>query len=641
LVVGSTVFAATVIALPQIGEAQPGRPVVPAVAGPPSTVRDIGATSARPIPVGQRILGVSGSDVTSTNCYLENASQTLCFSVNNGSTDGEWIASVRLTFPTMVGNWQAACKPGFQDQTDSVGYAVNMNCSTPLVNQVLFESADTDGLGEISSGASWNACVDVTIPSGYDGPRVVSWVLSGDDAGSESGSLEMEKCTPLRLTPSQVAIEGCNGMAQALEFTLENYDAGNATVDLHYDAARATFSGPTSLQIQQGEVITFTAQFEPQLCLNPGEMITAGLVVEAGGHVDASFVEQTITEQAGWQRREDSPIPSMDGAVVWASHRDGGLWSIGGYGSDGAAQRFDPASGHWDALQSAVVITPVIEYPMDGCYGLDGPNQDTAHEIVVLFPDTIITDCLHVYDITADGWYTREIPGFFPPGYEGRWGLDIASLLNNPAIQPGIANTNVCYLSGGSTQEGGGRVRDLWLYEPATNGGRFVGNYQAPVWFGFHASWYVPWIGDDGAICVAGGVDHNHQINNTTQCYDIGADAFRDLNADLGTLPEAWWGMADGWQVTDHGYELWVANGVAQDGTLLPASAYFREGMTSFAYGPSIPEGMYRLEGDGWGDQFFTLNGARGGFWYSDFSLQLAACPRCSRVFLPLTLCGD
>jgi len=96
--------------------------------------------------------------------------------------------------------------------------------------------------------------------------------------------------------------------------------------------------------------------------------------------------------------------------------------------------------------------------------------------------------------------------------------------------------------------------------------------------------------------------------------------------------------MADGWQITDDGYELWIANGVAQDGTLLPASAYIRQGMSNFAYGPAIPDGLYRLEGDAWQDQFYTLNGSRGGFWYSEFSLHLAPCPTCYKNYLPLVL---
>jgi hypothetical protein len=110
----------------------------------------------------------------------------------------------------------------------------------------------------------------------------------------------------------------------------------------------------------------------------------------------------------------------------------------------------------------------------------------------------------------------------------------------------------MCYLSGGSDQEGGGRMRNLWRYDPETNGGAYVGDFvDSTVVFGFHASWYVPWVGNDGGICVGGGVDHNHQINDTTRCYDIEDDSFNAANDNLGLLPEPWWGMADGWQITD------------------------------------------------------------------------------------------
>jgi len=508
---------------------------------------------------------------------------------------------------------------------------------------VVYASSDGDGFGEISNGASWMACVEVVVPAEYTGDRYIPWELHGDNSGSESDSIKIEKCTPLRLTPAHISIEGCNGMTQTLEFKLENYGAGDVNLDFTYDAPEADFTGYSPSSIQSGEIITFLTSLKPNLCLEPGEQINASLTVGAPGVLtDTSLITQTITENAGWRRRDDSPIPAMDNVVVWASHRDGGLWSIGGYGSNGATQRYYPTDGSWATFEPETVITPVIEYPMDGCYGLDGPNPDTAHEIVVLFPDTIVTDSLHVYDITADDWYTRPIPGFFPstpPIYIGHWGFDVVSLLNNPAVKPGITNKNMCYLSGGNHENpGGGRTRNLWRYDPETNGGEHIGEFSASVWFGFHASWYVPWVGDDGAICVAGGVDHNNQINDTTQCYDLGTSSFHAAGVDLGTLPEPWWGMADGWQITDDGYELWIANGAAQDGTLLPASAYIREGMSNFAYGPEIPDGMYRLEGDAWENQFYTLNGSRGGFWYSEFSLHLGSCPTCHRVYLPLTL---
>jgi hypothetical protein len=447
-----------------------------------------------------------------------------------------------------------------------------------------------------------------------------------------------------------MVITGCNGIAQSLDFELWNVSAGNANVDLFYNAPLGDFTGPTNFQINEGEIITFTTQFEPELCLEVGEEVLGNLTVLAqdSGHSDDSQISLRVSETAGWLRRADSITPTMDSVVVWASHRDGGLWSIGGYGSEGATQRFDPSSNTWETFESQTVITPMIEYPVDGCYGLDGPNPDTAHEIVVLFPDTLLTDTLHVFDITDKRWYKRPIPSFFPAvpsatyDYIGFWGFDVVSLLNNPVVHD-IPDTNSCYLSGGNHEKpGGGTTRNLWQYNPETNEGQYVGDFaDSGTVFGFHASWYVPWIGNQGAICVAGGADHNHYIHNSTQCYDIDANAFNALNADLGTLPERWWGMADGWQITDQGYELWVANGVAQDGTLLSSSAYFREGMSDFEYGPEIPHGLYRLEGDGWNNQFYTLNGSRGGFWYSEFSLHLTPCPTCYRIFTPIILEND
>jgi hypothetical protein len=323
-------------------------------------------------------------------------------------------------------------------------------------------------------------------------------------------------------------------------------------------------------------------------------------------------------------------IETMDNVVIWASHGDGGLWSVGGYKSGGVAQRYDLVTGAWIVYTNP--LTPVIEYPMDGCYGLNGD----AHEVIVLFPDTVVTGELQIFDITTKQWYTETTP----PGYpvEGRWGQDVVSMIQH-------TYQNVCYLSGGSPQEGGGRTRDLWVYTPTVNAASYVGPFTdtvppyttTPV-FNFHASWYVPWVGDEGGICVAGGLDHNGHAYDSTQCYDLHTGQFNEPNADLGKLPEPWWGMADGWQITASGYELWIANGVARDSTMLPASAYIREGMSNFAYGPAVPNELYRLEGSAWDNQFYTLNGSRGSFLPTDFSLHLASCPTCHRVYLPLVL---
>ena len=53
-------------------------------------------------------------------------------------------------------------------------------------------------------------------------------------------------------------------------------------------------------------------------------------------------------------------------------------------------------------------------------------------EIVVLFPDTIVTDTLHVYNITKDTWKQESVLSFYP--VDGRWAEDIVYLLNKPML---------------------------------------------------------------------------------------------------------------------------------------------------------------------------------------------------------------
>ncbi len=584
------------------------------------------------------IASVTSSTVETEHCYQDGTSQVLCFTVYNASTDGEWLDRVRLTFPTLEGAWNVTCHS--QDATDSIGYAVSFNCDgASITQQVVYSTTDSDGFGEISNGASWSFCVDADIPSGYDGDRIINWGLDGDEGNDITGQTTIEHCTPLWFKTTSRAVEGCNGLTQTHTFELWNVSAGSGTVNLTYDTSPegSVFTGPASFDLSNGGVVTFTTQFKPDLCLKDGQKVTATLTASGNGESDAStIVNTTITDLAGWQGRTSSISPTMDNVVVWASFDDGGLWSIGGYGSDGATQRYDPNADTWQTFEPETVITPPIEYPVDGCYGRNGDGD----EVVILFPDTLVTDTLHMFNITTRQWSTRPIPDFFPGDYIGHWGFDVVSLLNNPAVKSGIADKNMCYLSGGNHQKpGGGTTRNLWRYDPETNGGEWLGNFaDTDVVFGFHASWYVPWVGDDGAICVGGGADHNHIIHTKTQCYDLAAENFNDADDDLGPLPEPWWGMADGWQVQDGEYQIWIASGVAQDGTLLPASAYASATSGGFVQGPEVPVGLYRLEGTGFNGQFFTLGGSQGGFWYSKHTLRLVQCPTCYQNYLPAVL---
>jgi hypothetical protein len=570
---------------------------------------------------------VTGGGIFS--CYEPGQTQTLCFTVHNASSDNEWITGVRMTFPQLLGDWVVSCN--IQDPTDSLGNPVDMSCSNSFPYEVRYIDNDSDGLGEIISGASWSFCVDAAIPSGYVGPRLIHWQLDGDGDGVEphtiTGTIEQGQCAPLMIEPEYIAVEGCNGLPQNHDFAVWNNTGSSGTFNFIYEVPRdnASFYGPDSVPLPAGGILTFTAVLTPSVFLRPGEVVTAALIVEGNANSDVSLLVKTISDFAGWLKLSDIPTATMDNAVVWASHSDGGLWSIGGYDSKGAVQRYDPASDSW-SIHTAE-ISPTIEYPMDGCYGLDSQG----HEVVVLFPEPSgqVTSTLHRYDITDDHWDAPALPVGFPGA---RWSQDIVSLLN-------VTGENVCYLSGGAITEGGGGVKNLWEYYPDTNITIFLGNYSHhPEGFNFHASWYVPWIGAQGAICVAGGIDINGVSFSDSQCYLRQEATFNAPNADLGQLPTPWWGMADGWQVQDGRYQIWLANGVSQNGALLPATAYADEVTGGFVYGPEVPIGLYRLEGDGFDGRFYTEGGSKSGFQYSGYNLLLTRCPECFYLNLPVVI---
>lgn len=571
-----------------------------------------------PVPLGD-------SGVETDFCYETDATQTFCFTVYNGSPNHEWLDQITLTFPDDPGGLSAwtvsSCVS--QDSTDSLGHAVAFSC-TPSGNQVVYADNDGDD-GEIADGATWSACVEVAVPAGYTGDRYIPWVLHGDYGSSKSGSLRVERCTPLRLWPARADIAGCNGVPREIEFTLENHSGSSVEVHFTYDATDAEFSGTTGPYVMaSGDAVTLATVFVPGFYLEPGEIATAQLTAYGGGYEDTSLITETITSTPTWEREGDSPETAMDNVVIWANHADGGLWSVGGYSAATIAQRYDPDTGTWVTYTD--VLSPAIEYPMDGCYGL----RSDGDEIVVLFPDTVTTGTLQIWNITDRVWYQAPVP---TPGYppEGRWAQDVVSMLQH-------TGENVCYLSGGATSPGGGNTRDLWKYYPAENVAEYLGHFKSTTPFDFHASWYVPWVGAAGAICVAGGVDQSSTVLDMTQCYDLQTHTFRSPNVDLGTLPEPWWGMADGWRDTREGYELWVANGADSAFALLPASAFIRDDMNTFIYGPPVPVGLYRLEGDAWGKDFYTLGGSSGGFASTPTTLRLVFCPECYTNYLPLTL---
>jgi hypothetical protein len=566
---------------------------------------------------------VTGSDVTTGHCYEADASQTLCFSVYNGSFDGARLKHVRLTFPDYsgLGPWVVGCSS--QDTYDSAGYQVDFACTAPGTNEVVYEDP-SGGVNGITDKATWSFCVDAAIPAGYNGSRYVHWGIDSTYGPGMygprdlTGATEMDMCEPLMLTPSDRAVAGCAGVTQTHAFELWNNTASAGTFTLTYRvcSGEGTFTGPATLSLAAGERASFEAALRPDACLMSGWQILGIAEVEGNGYADEAYVAHTVSEFDGWAPQADSPYPAAYGAVVWAVH-DGGLWVLGGYYGDRAVQRYDPSSDAW-TYSYTKQPQPAIHYAGEGCYGLDADQ----HEVIVLFPDTTTTGKLQRYDITDDTWDTLSIPAGYPSG--GRRGQDVVSMY-------GPAGENVCYLTGGSTQSGGGgEVRDLWAYYPATSITVYLGSFsQQLLPFNHHASWYVPWVGAEGAICVAGGLGTSSSKDITdSQCYDLATETFNTPNSDLGPLPEPVFAVADGWKVHNGLHQIWLAGGQTGVHELEGRTVYADELTGGFVYGPELGSRTKYPEGDSWRGHFFV----HGGIAYKTAAAgveALAQCPPC------------
>ena len=303
-----------------------------------------------------------------------------------------------------------------------------------------------------------------------------------------------------------------------------------------------------------------------------------------------------------WEPRTATPFASMDNVFI---EYNGFGYLVGGYGAYGQVGIYDPVNNSWTT--GATEPAPQIAYTVDGCFGFN----ENGEPVIVLFNDTTSgANTLHRYNIATNSWDTPPVPAGFPSN--GLWAADIESIWR-------WTGQNVCYISGGATSPGGGNQSTLYEYHPDTNTVVNLGNFTLhPAGFDFHASWYVPWIGSQGAICVGGGVDYASGVFPDTQCYDIGAGAFNAPNADLGQMLEGVWGTADGVLYENGDYQLWVADGADAYFSLWPRSMYYSRNDGQWHYGPNPLYSVYRVEGDNVGDgqgcDFYVTTGSAGGF---------------------------
>lgn len=544
------------------------------------------------------------------------------FSTDSGAT---WSAPLRLNddatqrdqfFPTIVSNPNGILTVYWYDRRNDPD---NLNFE-------IYRTSSYDGgitwtpnirvSGTVSPLPPLNPHFDSDVPKCYMGEYQLADADSGKvylvwsdsrrwrdghrdpDGWFKSEPLPDGSGAPCLLPTFSPDVDSCPSSTETISLTLINNTGFSDTFLLSAltSGPVEVLSIPSSVDVGFGEYATIDVGVKILPGTLPGTAFSLSVTATAQSNptfADTAFVDGLTS--GAWQRRTDMATGVADPAVV---EYDGLLYVVGGHGSAGSVQIYDPQTDTWS--YGATEPTPAIEYPSDGCLGLD----ENGDPVIVLFPDGTgsVSGTIHRYHILGDSWDTLPAPPELPS--EGIWGHDIAVDREN----------NICYISGGATLPGGGNLKSLYAYYPDSNTAAYLGEFDhIPSGFSHHASWYVPWLGTDGSVCVGGGVDVMGTAYGDTQCYDLATGTFHLPNSDLGLLPVPLWGMADAERAQGRDHELWIAGGAEADfATLHPASYFFSERDWTWYEGPLLQKRVFRFEADGKENGLYALGGSEG-----------------------------
>ncbi|HOH19895.1 MAG TPA: kelch repeat-containing protein [Anaerolineaceae bacterium] len=635
LMVLSLATSAVGAAVPEDKETVPPPPVVAVSMG-------VNPDAALP---GGGVQSLAGSNVTfapgagGQPCYDPHVSQTLCFQSDSYSPDYEYVYNNWLKFPDTweVTNVYVAGTPtcdngswgDFSWSFQTAPYEVNI--------------AQTRYQGSGGAHCVATYCVDV-IPAGTADPTGVSWYFDGDGYGSiPHNPCSSDIYTPagqtacdewvnpqalvpicelqpgIYLEPETLYAEGCGGEEQVHTFTVSNTTGYDTLVDFDYVLAdfTGTFSGPAELVVANGASVTFDVFLEPHACLEDGRVIHAALDAEdlTYGYTDSSTIVKTITGGVNeWTQIATNPVVAMDN--VLAAY-NGMVWSITGYGSTGVST-YDPVADTWATIGSSA--PPFANYARSGC--------QVGNKVYIYGDANGGYTGLWSYDMDTNTW-AQETPAGTPPEQAGIWA---------PAWVADEAN-GICYMTGGATAPGGGNLTTVYAYDAVANAWLApLPNFTSPR--AFHAAFFFnrPADGHD-LLCVAGGVNSDSVVWDSTQCYDFTTAAWNGENTDLGAVPFGWWGMGYAQRSGDAGEELWLVNGADPAFAIANASWYYDVASgTWYEYGPLESGAVYRTAAVTLDETVYHVGGSTGGFTPSGLADKShTLCPECSMADLVAT----
>jgi uncharacterized repeat protein (TIGR01451 family) len=239
----------------------------------------------------------------------------------------------------------------------------------------------------------------------------------------------IHQCAPppgLYLTPSDLAVTGCNGISQTHSLHLYNETGAGGTFDLAYAVeGRGTVEGPPTLTVGSQLGVNFPITLTPDLCLPDGAQVVAQVTVTGNAYTATAQITQEIETTA--------ECPACDEEGWLAGH----VTDEGGAGVPcGAATVHVEPSGIDVPVDSSGYYTVAL-HPFDyqvtasaaGYPEVDGPHPvtvaldaATTRDFVLSRPEAVLDPHELTTIALAPGVATRTITitnsGGYPLSYE-------------------------------------------------------------------------------------------------------------------------------------------------------------------------------------------------------------------------------
>lgn len=371
------------------------------------------------------------------------------------------------------------------------------------------------------------------------------------------------KSVDLYLSPSISRASAGAGLVAGHELTILNNTGAGGTVSIDYAGGEWELSGPTTLEVANGESKKVSVLVTTPVGGHPGAADQVTLTASIGSY----GAEATLVTIVGWGLLPDVSHPRGDAAMVMADKK---LYLLGGT-LDGNApvnqvDVFDVLQGAWSGAADIGTPLSIIDAAViGGVIYVPGGYTGSSFSLTTL-----------TYDIAADLWgTTADVP------------------VANAAYVAVTDGTDLYRIGGGSPADFEIPFNGFYKYTVA--GKQWTQLADLPV----GRKWPMAGV-IDGKIYIAGGQD-DFGDSLTMNVYDIAGETWETTKA---VLPDTWWGGA-GVVVDD---SLWVFGGIK--GGKAACDAYYYDPVSdTWNEAPSMNDCRFRLGGAGDDEGLFAAAG--------------------------------